>query len=179
MCHPNPVLNISLLLCTEIFLPGSCISANGLVQKEYVTLDRIPEPWSYVTRFHTWCKSESKRISEGYADWLSRWVGCCPGMTHRGVLKTKVQFKSFHHGNLRILLKGTGKHNLALWTKALSLTLGEVSKFLLWVKSREHYYFQIWLEKEGVKQLLVLLWRCWWCNSLLVKHSLDMLEIQV
>lgn len=61
-------------------------------------------------------------------------------MAHRGLLKTKVQFKSFHCGNLRSLLKGTGRHILALWTKALSLTFGEVSKFLLSVKSRELYY---------------------------------------
>lgn len=52
MGYPMPVVNIELLLCTEIFLPGSCISANGLVQKEYVTLNGISEPWSYVTRLH-------------------------------------------------------------------------------------------------------------------------------
>lgn len=64
-------------------------------------------------------------------------------MTCRGLLKTKVLFESFHCGNLRTLLKATGRHILAPQTKVLSLILGEEYKFLLAAKSREHCYFQI------------------------------------
>lgn len=72
MCHQNPVLNIEILLCTEIFLLGSCISANGSVQREYVTVDRISEPWSYMPKLHMQCKGGVKIFQKTV--WISSQV---------------------------------------------------------------------------------------------------------